>query len=358
MVTKENVQVLLLAANVLQLDYVNSVCAEFLQKQLNPSNCLGIRAFADLHNCTDLLSSSEAYIKQHFLEVAKGEDFLSLSSDDLVKLISSNDLAVPFEEKVFECVIKWVKHDSDHRIDFLPKLLEHVRLPLLKPDIIINISEEPLLNTSHKCKDYIIEALYFNHQKSVQHFTIPKTIRFKPRQFDGFQKVLLMFSDSIYAVGGGFIGYPLKSVEVFDVITQKWRIVSSMTIARCKLGVGVLNNRLYAVGGYNGNGLKSVEYYDPTLDIWTPVAEMSECRYGVSVGVLDGLMYAIGGYNGKFLKSVEVYRPSDGVWSSIADMNLCRFCPGVAVLDGLLSVGIRSLFSSEFSEAFFDTNSL
>jgi len=33
-------------------------------------------------------------------EVVEGEDFLSLSSEDLVKLISSNDLAVPFEEKV------------------------------------------------------------------------------------------------------------------------------------------------------------------------------------------------------------------------------------------------------------------
>jgi len=33
-------------------------------------------------------------------EVVKGEDFLFLSSADLVKLISSNDLAVPFEEKV------------------------------------------------------------------------------------------------------------------------------------------------------------------------------------------------------------------------------------------------------------------
>ncbi|XP_029348144.1 kelch-like protein 2 [Acyrthosiphon pisum] len=61
MVTKENVQALLPAANVLQLDYVNEVCAEFLQKQLDSSNCLGIKAFADLHNCTKLLSSSEAY---------------------------------------------------------------------------------------------------------------------------------------------------------------------------------------------------------------------------------------------------------------------------------------------------------
>jgi len=38
-------------------------------------------------------------------------------------------------------------------------------------------------------KDNIIEALRFNLQKSVQHFAIPKTIRFKPRLFYGSQKV-------------------------------------------------------------------------------------------------------------------------------------------------------------------------
>ncbi|XP_029348588.1 kelch-like protein 3 [Acyrthosiphon pisum] len=99
-----------------------------------------------------------------------------------------------------------------------------------------------------------------------------------------------------------------------------------MSTERYGLGVGVLNNRLYAVGGAgNVETLKSVEYYDPTLDTWTPVAEMSVRRHGVGVGVLDGLMYAIGGYNGKYLKSVEVYRPSDGVWSSVADMEICRY---------------------------------
>ncbi|XP_016660787.1 ring canal kelch homolog isoform X2 [Acyrthosiphon pisum] len=416
MVTKENVQALLSAANVLQLDYVNEACAEFLQKQLDPSNCIVIKAFADLHKCTGLLSNSEAYIKQHFLEVAKGEDFLSLSSEDLVKLVSSNDLAVPFEEKVFECVIKWIKHDLDRRNDFLPNLMEHVRLPLLKPDILFNIYEEPLLNTIPKCNNYLVEALSYNHQKSVQHFTIPKTIKFKPRQF-GSQKVILMFNksdtssmrstewydpatqlrenapgindcrqlaglgvirdqfvfvmggvnerssksvsmldvssqspfwvpmvdmlvsrrrlgvgvldDSIYAVGGCGGNSALNSVEVFDVSIQKWRLVASMSTERCDLGVGVLNNLLYAVGGArSGKCLKSVEYYDPALDTWSSVAEMSECRDGVSVGVLDGHMYAVGGYSsGEYLKSVEFYRPSDGVWSSVADMHFSRYRP-------------------------------
>ncbi|XP_022162185.1 kelch-like protein 2, partial [Myzus persicae] len=134
MVTKENVQVLLTAANILQLDFVSDACVEFLQNHLDASNCLGIRALADLHNCTELLSSCEAYIKQHFLEVVKGEDFQSVSSEDLVKLISCNNLEVPSEEKVFECVIKWVTHDLDQRRDFLAELMEHVRLPLLEPD--------------------------------------------------------------------------------------------------------------------------------------------------------------------------------------------------------------------------------
>jgi len=35
-----------------------------------------------------------------FREVAKCEDFLSLSFEDVVKIISCNDIAVPFEEKV------------------------------------------------------------------------------------------------------------------------------------------------------------------------------------------------------------------------------------------------------------------
>jgi len=35
-----------------------------------------------------------------FREMVKDDEYLSLSSDDLGKIISSNDLAVSFEEKV------------------------------------------------------------------------------------------------------------------------------------------------------------------------------------------------------------------------------------------------------------------
>jgi len=60
-------KVLLPAANLLQLDNVKDACIKFLQTQLDPSNCLGIRAFADLYNCLELSTSSEAYIRKKFL---------------------------------------------------------------------------------------------------------------------------------------------------------------------------------------------------------------------------------------------------------------------------------------------------
>ena len=46
-VTEENVQSLLPAANLLSLSWVRDSCCRFLQSQLHPSNCLGIRSFGN-----------------------------------------------------------------------------------------------------------------------------------------------------------------------------------------------------------------------------------------------------------------------------------------------------------------------
>ena len=45
-ITEENVQVLLPASSLLQIQSVREACCKFLLRQLHPSNCLGIRSFA------------------------------------------------------------------------------------------------------------------------------------------------------------------------------------------------------------------------------------------------------------------------------------------------------------------------
>ena len=65
-VEENNVQTLLPAACLLQLAEIQDVCCEFLKRQLDPSNCLGIRAFADTHACRDLLRIADKFTQHNF----------------------------------------------------------------------------------------------------------------------------------------------------------------------------------------------------------------------------------------------------------------------------------------------------
>ncbi|XP_046673148.1 LOW QUALITY PROTEIN: ring canal kelch homolog [Homalodisca vitripennis] len=378
-VTEENVQVLLPAANLLQLTDVRDACCDFLQAQLHPTNCLGIRAFADLHGCIDLLSSSESYIEQHFPEVVECEEFLTLSHHQVSKLICSDHLTVPSEEKVFECVISWVNHALENRQSHLAELMEHVRFPLLPQDYLVQrVEEEPLLKASLKCKDYLIEALKYHLLKGEQkaHFKTPRT---KPRQPVGLPKVLLVvggqapkairsvecydFSTEtwssvaempgrrcraglvvlggrVYAVGGFNGSLRVRTVDVYDAVLDQWTVCAGMEARRSTLGVAVLNNCIYAVGGFDGStGLNSAEIYDPKTTEWRMIASMSTRRSSVGVGVVNHLLYAVGGYDGasrQCLSSVECYNPETDTWTSVAEMSARRSGAGVGVLDGVL----------------------
>lgn len=86
-------------------------------------------------------------------EVVDAEEFLTLEPEQVAKLICSDRLMVPSEEKVFECVISWVHHDLEKRQKNLALLMEHVRLPLLSQEYLVQrVEEEPLLKANLQCK--------------------------------------------------------------------------------------------------------------------------------------------------------------------------------------------------------------
>lgn len=72
-VTVENVQELMVAADMLQLNEVVSICGEFLKGHMDPSNCVGIFQFLEQIACMDMLEFTENYIHVHFLEVWNGK---------------------------------------------------------------------------------------------------------------------------------------------------------------------------------------------------------------------------------------------------------------------------------------------
>ena len=68
-ISEENVQAILPAASVLQFEEVKRACSEFLRRQLDTDNCLGIKVFAEVHGCTELQSAATVYSSHYFTQV-------------------------------------------------------------------------------------------------------------------------------------------------------------------------------------------------------------------------------------------------------------------------------------------------
>lgn len=58
---EDTVESLLSTACLLQLTAVVDACCSFLMKQLHPSNCIGIRLFADAQGCMELFKVAHNY---------------------------------------------------------------------------------------------------------------------------------------------------------------------------------------------------------------------------------------------------------------------------------------------------------
>ncbi|XP_045837647.1 kelch-like protein 17 isoform X4 [Meles meles] len=318
-----NVQTLLPAASLLQLNGVRDACCKFLLSQLDPSNCLGIRGFADTHSCSDLLKAAHRYVLQHFVDVAKTEEFMLLPLKQVLELVSSDSLNVPSEEDVYRAVLSWVKHDVDARRQHVPRLMKCVRLPLLSRDFLLgHVDAESLVRHHPDCKDLLIEALKF-HLLPEQRGVLG-TSRTRPRRCEGAGPVL-------FAVGGGSLFAIHGDCEAYDTRTDRWHVVASMSTRRARVGVAAVGNRLYAVGG--------AERYDPLTGTWTSIAAMSTRRRYVRVAMLDGNLYAVGGYDSSsHLATVERYEPQVNAWTPVASMLSRRSSAGVAVLEGALYV--------------------
>ncbi|CAK9291986.1 unnamed protein product [Gordionus sp. m RMFG-2023] len=327
LIEESNVQALLPIACLFQMTDVQEACCDFLRKQLEPANCLGIRAFADIHSCHELHDFADKFAQNFFQEVIINEEFLLLPSSQLIEILSSDDLNIRNEEQVFKAVMAWVQYNVADRKQYLYKVLQHVRLPLMKAKFLVGtVGIHPLIRGEPTCRDLVDEAK--------DYLLLPlerpalQTTRTRHRRSANRSQVL-------YVAGGWCNGDAIASLERFDSETGDWKMGAPMHKRRCGVGVAALRGLLYAVGGHDGQSyLDSVERYDPETNSWAcDVAPTSTCRTSVGVAVLDNFLYAVGGQDGmSCLNIVERYNPVTNKWTRVASMKTRRLGVAVAVL--------------------------
>ncbi|XP_066537088.1 actin-binding protein IPP [Hoplias malabaricus] len=340
-VSVENVQELMMAADMLQLSEVVSICGEFLRAHTDPSNCIGIFQFLEQIGCVDLMEFTENYIHVHFLEVCVSEEFRGLSKDQLVRLLRSEELRIEDEYQVFTAAMDWVLHDISLRKKHVVEVLEPVRFPLLSPqrlykyiegvsDFSLRVALQTLL------KEYTEVSKSPKETKTLSFIQPTKT---RPRR--KARKYLYAIGGYTRLQGGRWSdSRALSCVERFDSFSQFWTTVSSLHQARSGVGVATLEGMIYVVGGEKDSMIfDCTERYDPVTKQWAAVSSLNFPRCGVGVCPCHGALYALGGWVGSEIgKTMERYDPEENRWEVIGNMPVPRYYFGCCELQGLIYV--------------------
>ena len=167
-------------ADYLFLLNLKTLAAQALQQKLNASNCISIFRFAYEYRCDELVSKAKNFVLANFTELfaANREDVLEMSSEELIMLISSDDLPVKMEKDVFDIILAWINLDRNMRKNCFTELFRHVRLVCISRDSLCNdIVTNDLVTDNECCLELVKEAI-----ELIDSTKVLKSVLCKPRK--------------------------------------------------------------------------------------------------------------------------------------------------------------------------------
>ncbi|XP_071125673.1 BTB/POZ domain-containing protein 6-like [Mytilus edulis] len=198
--SKDSVFPLMYAAQKYQIAGLISKCENYQQNELAVNNACTLFSHAKFFTMDKLKTKALKYIADNAMEVFKNDDFLLLSSENLVDIVKLDSVCIP-EVEVFRAVLRWVDHKltkSKIKIDG-----ESRRDGLLKDGILFTIAI-PLLSLQ-EFTSVVIPSCILTDEEQLQIFkalTIPSSasscgkFRVCPRKGGRIVEVLL--NDILY----------------------------------------------------------------------------------------------------------------------------------------------------------------
>ena len=390
-ITKANVEELLDTASFLLLEPVKKACFHFLSEILAPENCFSLKILADKYSELCFGDQVRDIAEEHFQQCIENEDFLALTSDEVVDLVSSDDIQVEKEEHVYFAILKWVKHDIKMRKEHLPTLCRNLRVGSLSKNFLQNqLFSEQLIRDSNKCRRMFQQFL---KQKEKHKVNSPCAAAIRPSTdcveviigagtqycvksfcYDMKKKETFCLHDlpktqinpdlvaigrTVFIVGGMNADIPnfakVPSLRSFSFKTRKesckktrskeWQEKAPFKTCRSSYAVTVFGNKIYVIGGRGEHWtFRTVEQYDPTTDFWVYVSPLNFARSDLSAVATRHHVYAIGGSstgdanNAQMLQSVEKYDVRSNKWTIVSPLNYERRYPETVYAHGKVFV--------------------
>uniref|UniRef100_A0A1I8JRW1 BTB domain-containing protein n=1 Tax=Macrostomum lignano TaxID=282301 RepID=A0A1I8JRW1_9PLAT len=335
-ITCENVQELFSGASYLQVPRSRTPACDFMRAP----NVAEVCRFAQQFDCQPLVAECQAYMTEHFTQLAATEEFKALTLDELTGLLIRDEV------HVYQAGLRWLCHRQPERQSAALAVLRCIRLTQLPPACWRTSARTRLFRNSLECRDLLDDAKAY--------FLLPER-RFAQLHADSASVLPERLRLHLRCCGGlTSSGDSISTVECYDPGQKQWRmlrpnsskqrhstntpngspaaqVAENMTTHRSRVGVAVLNGRLYAIGGYDGKDpAEHCRAVRPRRRQWRRVAPMNCKRSALGAAALIGKLYVCGGYDGvSSLRSCEVYWPERDQWHMMPNMADCRSAGGV-----------------------------
>ena len=156
----QHAEELIVAADYLFLSNLKNFAGRFLGKTLCVLNCLSYLDFAEKYQCEMLANYTKDFIHANFPAVAECEEFFNLSSEEVERWISSDEINVSAEEEVFEIICRWIKQRKEERKPKFSELFRHVRLIYISRDYLSKkIKKNSLIKNTRQCLASVTSAI-------------------------------------------------------------------------------------------------------------------------------------------------------------------------------------------------------
>nr|XP_003467433.1 kelch-like protein 38 [Cavia porcellus] len=327
-ITAGNVLPLMEAASMLQYPRLFEACSLYLQSQLAPSNCLGMIRLSEVLSCETLRKKAREVALTCFPEVAASPDLKELCALELRDYLGDDGLCGE-EEKVFEALMAWVRHDLQARKRYLQELLQQVRLQYVHPAFFHHfMAGDTLLQSLPACQAFLEAA-----RRQVFSLSLPRPLWHIPPRSS--------YQDFLILVGGRKDNQQTtRDVLLYSAQTGEWQSLAQLPARLYKASAVTLHRSVYVLGGMAVSGGKSlvshsVYIFSLKLNQWRLGEPMLAARYSHRSTAHKNFIFSIGGLGDRqeLLGSMERYDSICNTWERMANMPVGVLHPAVAVKD-------------------------
>ncbi|KAI8496123.1 Kelch-like protein 24 [Branchiostoma belcheri] len=359
-ITNENVMGLLEAAILLKIRPVCDACAKFLGDNVTPSTCLTLMRLGSEFNYPEVGKKAKEVALKNFSTIQNSREFLNLSREQVIKLISNDALNATNEETVFEAVMRWASHNPDQSQTRFPgrkspspagvnyrygesspggvKRVIGPDKPLGLNSPVANVRDENADGTRQTafrrcglfkkyvesnedmkayCSDLILEA-----QQCYLYPGDALTRRTRPRYVSGVRETILN-------IGGIISGKPTSALtslvpSLDEPSWEKLAVEMADTLAEEKSFAAVAVGMCDVMISGGTSFPKDVWLYRSEHNAWAHLPEMKQGRWCHSMAALQGKVYAIGGVMYKTYDTVEQYDLSTNEASTNHASTVCE----------------------------------